>query len=388
MKFSDDASSAPTTAAATGGGEGGTGEEGAGGKVWVEDDAPADSPAHQKVKFHPHSGAFFFEMKRGNGEFVRIQTTTVAAGGCRESAARIARLCFVECESGADKDQVLQLRNELYKKCGAPPARKGPNGKDRNEVYRNLFGEVVVVNTGAAGQRPALKAFGDLELSDVDLLTSDEIVFYEKEFGLSYRRTQAERLARLEQMAQRTTLPLWASGGSQGSSTRTPSASSLGGDADAATQGGEAGAGGADAINQLADMFLQCEGSQSAEYDAKFLQVFLALPAHERQHASLTEITRLERVAHIADGGSYTIAERRSRLKEKLWECRTSSATPKNAGFFKSWLKPASEDGSSSANTCSSQQLTSEGSLEASVAAAASKDANKDVQESESPASV
>lgn len=323
-------------------------------KPWIEEDAPADSSAHTKVKPTEDGRVFYFEIKRGDNDKLRIQATVASAGGCRESAARIARLCYVECEAGADKDRILQFRAELYKKCGNSTARR-PQTKERNEVYRNLLGEVVVVTTLAPGTKPPPKAWGELELSDVDLLNSDDIYFYERELKLGQRRCSAERVQRLEQMAQRTTLPLWGSGGGSSSSSSKPSSGSVS-SAD-------------DLIGEMQNLAAAGDG-QGSELDAKFLQVFLAMLPAERKLLSHTEISKLERVAHIADGGCFSIGERRGRLKDRLWDSRRDTTpTPKSAGFWKSWLSRPPEERLAAPDVSSS---SSSGSLSLSPPSSAS----------------
>lgn len=211
-----------------------------------------------------------------------------------EAAMRIARLCYHQMENGADKEQVLQFRNEQYHKY-APLARR--QGK---EVVRNLRGEVVVVNQSAAAPKAPTRPWGpwsELEQSDIDAMMGDDLDSYERQVGLSKRRTNEERIARLEQMAQRTTL------------VQVCKVSS-----------------GINPVNEFSELADREGSSNNADVDARFLQAFLALPAEERRHVSGTELTRLERVARMEESGKdaakYSVSERKDRLKEKLWESR------------------------------------------------------------------
>lgn len=333
-----------------------------------DEDAPPDSLAHSKLHWQPQSGTFWFEVDREGGDRVRCQTTIQAAGGCRETAARIGRLVYAFIERGASREQALQYRAEQYQKCqmhsarrlgltdvrdlfrkvhgdiaadspqsGATPAapksaeavparaakrmalsqKPGPQPRQRAELFRNLRGEVVSVSSSPICQKAPVKPWAELEPSDVDQLSENHIYFYEKELNLSFRRSLEERIARVAQMAQRTTLTL------------------CGKPKNSENQG-----------TALEDALASMEESASSEdarnFDAQFLQVFLALDPSERMSATASEVSILERVAHIEDGYKYTVPERRNRLKERLWEMRSASGPmKKDKGFLQTWAKPA-----------------------------------------------
>mmetsp|Transcript_9395 Transcript_9395/g.17834 ORF Transcript_9395/g.17834 Transcript_9395/m.17834 type:complete len:509 (+) Transcript_9395:37-1563(+) len=287
----------------------------------ITEDVPSDSTAFKAVKYEEANRCCWFEFKRNQGtEKIRIQTTVPAAGGCRETAARIARLCYAEVEAGASKEQALQLRAELYKRCGPPVVKQR---LEPCETFRNLFGETVSINPAAkCAAGPGLKPWQELEQSDLDRLNGDEIYHYEKELGLGSKRSLEERIARIEQMAQKTTVQhlVNSSGGSRG--TLMPKSDAC------------------DAGNGLADIAAYLDSAQSdQEFEARFLQAFLTVPAEERQHTSAAEVGTLERIARIPDGAFLSVAERRARLKENLWSCRTIPSSSRESFFLKSWLK-------------------------------------------------
>lgn len=293
------------------------------------DDAPAHSEAHQKVNWMPSQGCYWFEVNQQGRERVRLQTTVTAANGCQETAAKIARLLYVLVEGGADKEEALRHRGELYEKVmkhrirqaelraslrtpngkagGSPPEISPPKGKARPkgvELFRNLRGEVVSVSTTACPAK-TLKPWTELEVSDIDLIPERDVPFYEKELNLTYRRSMAERITRLELLAQKSTLR----------NTNPASKDEL------------------SLVNALRN-----EVMEGKDFDATFLQAFLRFPPEERQHATGSEISRLERIANIGDGYAYTITERRTRLKERLWEHMGASAAKSN-GFLATWTK-------------------------------------------------
>jgi len=282
----------------------------------ITEDVPSDSPAFKAVKYEACSRAFWFEFHRKEaGEKIRMQTTIPAAGGCLENAARIARLCYAEVAAGASKEEALKLRAELYKRCGPPVVKQRP---EPCETFRNLFGETVSINPAAkcvAGPGP--KPWKELEQSDLDRFNGDEIYHYEKEIGLGTRRSLEERIARIEQMAQKTTVQHLVKPGGRGNS-------------DPKSIAGEV----------LADIAAYLENAESEQdFEARFLQTFLAVPAEERQHTSATEVGMLERIARIPDGAFLSMPERRARLKEHLWASRTSPSSSRESFFLKSWLK-------------------------------------------------
>lgn len=118
-----------------------------------------------------------------------------------------------------------------------------------------------------------------MEPSDIDRLTKDEIYHYEKELGLSAWRNRAERLARLEKLAQTNTLP------------------------------------------HQQRMLSGAEGQQQGS-----LQEFLVRPACERSRVTAVELKRLERLAFIVDNEILSFAERKKRLLEQLWAWREAAS--------------------------------------------------------------
>jgi len=287
----------------------------------VAQDVPSDSAALVAVKYDMANRAWRFEFQRKEGgEKIRLQTTVAAAGGSRENAGRIARLCFAEVEAGASKEQALQLRAELYKRCGPPVVKPR---LEPCETFRNLFGETVSINPAAkCAAGPGPKPWQELEQSDLDRFNGDEIYHYEKELGLgSTKRSLEERIARIEQMAQKTTVqhlvkPACGKRDNLGPKSITH----------------ESG-------NGLADIAEYLDSAESEqEFEARFLQAFLAVSAEERQHTTAAEVGTLERIARIPDAAFLSVAERRVRLKENLWASRSSPSSSRESFFLKSWL--------------------------------------------------
>jgi len=201
----------------------------------------------------------------------------------------------------------------IFRKFHPPVTKPAPKAKQGTESFRNLRGEVVCVSTKTCTPTAVLKPWTQLEISDVEVLSEKEVYLYEKELNLGYRRSLEERIARLEQLAQRTTLLSKSKGGAD-SDERLEEA--------------------------LAGMSTQLHSSTAKSgFDAHFLQVFLALPPEERRHATAGEIGNLERAARVQDGSALSVSERRARLKEKLWERR--GAAPRAKGLLQAWAKPS-----------------------------------------------
>jgi hypothetical protein len=101
-----------------------------------EDDVRDDSEAWVECRTQMTHGcplvSFQIEDKRGNK--IPFQTTIGAVGGSMLEAERIARLCWVKLQKGADKDTIIEYRNSLYKKrAKAEEADEGqPMKKARN----------------------------------------------------------------------------------------------------------------------------------------------------------------------------------------------------------------------------------------------------------------
>ncbi|CAE7260801.1 GOR, partial [Symbiodinium sp. KB8] len=113
------------------------------------EDAPPDSAAHQKVRFDQKKGAYTFTTPDASKK--HFQTTVHAAAKNVEAAGRIARVCFCKFEQGVSMEEVMQYRNEAYKRLGgapkvpasngttavekpAPPPRKRPKSTDAEEA--------------------------------------------------------------------------------------------------------------------------------------------------------------------------------------------------------------------------------------------------------------
>eukprot|EP00811_Abedinium_folium_P002574 NODE_12364_length_1229_cov_3.150635.p2 GENE.NODE_12364_length_1229_cov_3.150635~~NODE_12364_length_1229_cov_3.150635.p2 ORF type:complete len:231 (-),score=57.75 NODE_12364_length_1229_cov_3.150635:204-896(-) len=220
----------------------------------------------------------------GSSGTLRLQTTVAASGGCYEDAARIARLCYLQAAAGEPKAEVLRFRDELYKKCQAARSTT-----EHTIVCRNLFGQRVVVNTISKATERTLCPWAELEASDIDRLSSDDIFHYEKELRFSLRRSREDRLERLSRLAQKTTLPVAAPAG---------------------------------------------EGRFES------LQDFLGRPESERCLVTNTELKRLERLAMIPDSEGLSIIERRNRLLMALWSSRSLKGEPAPvlaSSFFAAW---------------------------------------------------
>jgi len=91
---------------------------------WPEE-VPPGHPAWKAVKRDSTSGAYFFDLRRPNGERVRCQTTPLCCRSSSELTARLARLLYIYAEEGHSKDRVLEYRSELYRRYGSPPAKSG-----------------------------------------------------------------------------------------------------------------------------------------------------------------------------------------------------------------------------------------------------------------------
>lgn len=141
-------------------------------------------------------------------------------------------------------------------------------------VVRNLLGHIVAVPT--PNQKPTRRvprAWAELEPSDLNLLSKEELAHYEKEHGLSPWRGRAERLARLEKLAQTSTLP-----------------------------------------------------SASGQQAFSVLREFLARPERVRRGVTGSELKRLERLAFMPENDQLTFEERRQRLLQRLWASKRAQA--------------------------------------------------------------
>lgn len=219
----------------------------------------------------------------------------------------------VDKRQGSKSSATAQLPSA--KRTRSAPKQSG------GEWFRNLHGEVVLVDTTAVTKKQ-VKKFADLEPSEVDSLSAEEISFYEKELQLPSRRSLLERITRIEQVSQRNTLK-----------------------------------GGASAITFEESLELMTQLNErkadGKDLGPRFLQAFLALPPEDRRMAAGIEVAQLEKLVMLKDADSYTIAERRSRLKLKVWEARTSVASATRGhmsgqGFWKALGQKAAADTSGS----------------------------------------
>jgi len=131
----------------------------------------------------------------------------------------------------------------------------------------DLFGNIVREPSKCMVKVPEadLCPWRDLEPSDVEHLSSDEVCHYEKHLQLSSKRGRPERLARLMQLAQRNTL------------TSRPES----------------------------------------------LCAFMSLGDEQQQAVGAAELKRLERLAFLTDNEFLSLSERRERLVELLREARS-----------------------------------------------------------------
>jgi len=81
----------------------------------VLEDAAADSPAWQAVKFRPSANAARMLWPMPDGSTANFQTTFAKAGNSAEEALRIGRLCYVKLVAGISVEEVKSYREQLYK---------------------------------------------------------------------------------------------------------------------------------------------------------------------------------------------------------------------------------------------------------------------------------
>lgn len=98
-------------------------------------DAPEGHVAFKKARYCAHNQCVVFQFPV-DGKKVHFQTTVKACGDCRETAERIARLCYLKFETGTPKEEVIQYRDELYKlaakETGVPPPPSLESKKKNN----------------------------------------------------------------------------------------------------------------------------------------------------------------------------------------------------------------------------------------------------------------
>jgi len=83
------------------------------------EDVPESSEAwgECKIQLSHSSPVVSFQANTRSGSKIPFQTTKAAAGGILE-AERIARLCWEKFRKGSTKDNVIEFRNNLYRKRG------------------------------------------------------------------------------------------------------------------------------------------------------------------------------------------------------------------------------------------------------------------------------
>jgi len=239
-------------------------------------------------------------------------------------------------DRGLDGQALVAAYEDARKQSKAAKTAKPPNEDEAaaegrqtkrakssaGELFRNLKGEVVMVSTNLVVQKP-LKKLSDLENSDIDAMGVDDITSYEKELHLSSKRSMEDRVTRLEKEAQKTTL--------QANFFQKKK------------KGGGNAITHAKAMEVMAELTMGTDET-SKSFGPRFLQAFLALSPIDRRMASGQEISRLEKIAMLKDADKLTMSERRTALKEKLWESRQSEALVAAQGgqqggqnFWKKW---------------------------------------------------
>jgi hypothetical protein len=198
-----------------------------------------------------------------------MKVSAKLANNNTEDAARIARLCFAKLEAGTAKDDVLRYRDDLYSRC-TKRRPDDPDGLDPSKSFLNLdlFGNRVLVPRKVETKDTA-RPLTELDVSDIEKLTSDNVYALERELGLSCRRSPEERLVRLRKLAQRNTIS-FVTGGSE--ETR--------------------------------------------------LSKFMALPESEQRKISCAELKVLEEIGQVKDSETHTVSDRKDRLKEHLWKIK------------------------------------------------------------------
>ena len=74
-----------------------------------------------KIKWDPKDMRYYFTFKPRSGKVLHFQTTVKAAGGSRQNAERICRMCYANFEAGMSKEEVLSVRSALYQQCLSGP---------------------------------------------------------------------------------------------------------------------------------------------------------------------------------------------------------------------------------------------------------------------------
>lgn len=180
----------------------------------------------------------------------------VSSANCRRRLRKLSETVVIL----ADKGKSGKLRNLREKSTETVV-----DGAEAHQ--RDLFGNIMRAPSKFMIRGPSadLCPWHDLEPSDVEHLSSDEVGHYEKVLQLSSKRGRPERLARLMLLAQRNTL------------TSGPSS----------------------------------------------LCAFMALGEEQQQAIGAVELKRLERLAFLADNEFLSLGERRDRLVELLREARS-----------------------------------------------------------------
>jgi len=78
-------------------------------------DAPPGHKAHKMVCYSASNRRAAFE-DIFDGVPIRIQTTLSGCAGSPDACARVARACYLKCEEGYSREEVLEFRSECYTK--------------------------------------------------------------------------------------------------------------------------------------------------------------------------------------------------------------------------------------------------------------------------------
>jgi hypothetical protein len=179
----------------------------------------------------------------------------------------------------------------------SPSTARSPSKRIREEAFRDLFGNVVLVRVPSKSCCKAeLQPWQDLEPSDIEHLNGDEIAHYEKLLGHSSKRSRSERLARLVQLSQRNTLSVHLGG------TR-----------------------------------------EDSHIDPWSLCSFLAQPEKKRNLVGAAELKRYERLAFLTDNEFLSLSERRDRLVEQIRKERSDGQQARNVKPLQSLFAAASK---------------------------------------------
>lgn len=178
--------------------------------------------------------------------------------------------------------------------------------RSKDEAFRDLFGNIVLVRAPsrclARVAEADLRPWRDLEPSDVEHLSCDEVSHYERLQQLSTKRPRPERIARLVHLAQKNTL------------------------------------------------LAQLKGT--ANDGPSSLAEFLALPNEQRLMVNATELKKIERLAFLGDNEYLSMGERRDRLVEMIRDSRRGGAQVRSMRSFAELLAAGAAKGGAGAGAC------------------------------------